>query len=92
MVKEWQKKQASHFPHCCTADFGPHRSVNESAVEQPENCQTSLHLPASLPVAQEMYAAQTAALLEMAEWPQREVATREAEAAWAKLQKMAEER
>ena len=42
-----------------------------------------------------MYAAQTAALLEICEWQQQqqpEGATREAEAEWARLQKMAEER
>ena len=29
MGKQWQKEQASSFLHCCTADFGPNRSVNQ---------------------------------------------------------------
>ena len=37
--EEWQKQQASHSLHCCTVDFWP-TSASESAVKQPENCQT----------------------------------------------------
>ena len=58
-------------------------------------CQSLTRLPVAH--TQEMYAAQTAALLEMADWPLLEMAGAArgegaAEAEWAKLQRMAEER
>ena len=29
MGKQWKKEQASSFLHCCIADYGQHRSVNQ---------------------------------------------------------------